>query len=285
MTINFVKKRYICITISLVICLLSMLLILQKKLSLGLEFCGGTELEIKIIKNIKINEIKQKLSKIKNIKINYYGSDKTIKIKTKNIKNNTTEIKKLLNELGQENLKIINSTYIGAEINKDTIKQSIIAIILAIISMTTYLAIRFNAIFATSAMITLFHDILIILGIISVLNIEVDLTILAAIFTIFGYSVNDTIIIFDRIRENIKISKKDTSLIDIINISINKTLSRTISTSFSTILVTFTLLLFSGENLYWFSFILTAGIIIGTYSSIYISAIPLTFIKNKNYSK
>lgn len=150
--------------------------------------------------------------------------------------------------------------------------------------MTLYLILRFNIIYALSAILTLLHDIIIIMGIISFANIELNLIILSAIFTIFGYSINDTIIIFDRIRENIKYNKDNLDLPDIINNSINKTISRTISTSLSTLFVTIILMLTAGDALFLFSLILTLGIIIGTYSSIYISAIPLTFFKKK-YSK
>lgn len=280
MNINFIKKKYIYLTISLALCLISILIIMKKNIPLGLEFCSGTEIEIQFKQEIKLDELKKNLSKIKNIKINYYGSNKNIQIKTTNTQNNIEEIKNILEKnLNDENIKIINSTYIGSEIGKETIQKSLSAIIIAILSMTLYLITRFNLIFALSAIMTLMHDIIIIIGIISLTEIELNLIIISAIFTIFGYSINDTIIIFDRIRENVKYNKDNISLSEIINNSINKTLSRTISTSLSTILVTIILMFFAGESLFLFSLILTLGIIIGTYSSIYISAIPLTFFK------
>lgn len=279
MKINFVEKKYIYLIISLTLCLISMLIIVKKNLSLGLEFCGGTEIEIEVKKEFKIDEFKKHLLKIKNIKLNYYGSNQNIQIKVKNSNNNIEEIQNILNlNIGKENFKIINSTYIGSEINKETINKSISAIIIAILSMTLYLIIRFNIIFGLSAICALFHDIIIILGIISLMDIELNLIIISAIFTIFGYSINDTIIIFDRIRENIKYDK-NIDLETTINNSINKTLSRTVSTSLSTILVTSTLIFFSSDSLFLFSLILTLGIIIGTYSSIFISAIIIIFIK------
>lgn len=280
MNINFIKKKYIYLTISIVLCLISILTVIKKNISLGLEFCSGTEIEIQFTQEIKLDELKKNLSKIKNIKINYYGSNKSIQIKTKNKQNDIEKIKSILKKtLNEKNIKIINSTYIGSEIGKETIQKSVSAIIIAILSMTFYLITRFNLIFALSAIMTLSHDIIIIIGIISLTEIELNLIIISAIFTIFGYSINDTIIIFDRIRENIKYNKNNISLPEVINNSINKTLSRTISTSLSTIFVTITLMFFAGESLFLFSLILTLGIIIGTYSSIYISAIPLTFLK------
>lgn len=281
MKINFVENKYIYLLISITLCLISLLIIVNKDLSLGLEFCGGTEIEIEVTKEFKIDDFKKHLLKIKNIKLNYYGSNQNIQIKVKNSENNIEKIQDILNlNIGKEHFKIINSTYIGSEINKETINKSISAIIIAILSMTLYLIIRFNIVFGLSAICALFHDIIIILGIISLLDIELNLIIISAIFTIFGYSINDTIIIFDRIRENIKYTK-DMDLETIINNSINKTLSRTIGTSLSTILVTSTLIFFSSDSLFLFSLILTLGIIIGTYSSIFISSIIIIFIKKK----
>lgn len=285
MTINFIRIKNICLTLSIILCLTSLIIIYNKHISLGLEFSGGTEININIENNINIEKIKNTLYKNKNIKITSQGSNNTIKIKTKNNKNNIEEIKKSLNEIDPINIKIISIQYIGADINKDVIEKSTIAIIVAIISMSIYLMLRFNIILALSAVMTLLHDILIIVGIISLMEIELDLTIISALFTIFGYSVNDTIIIFDRIREYVKIFKKEKHMSEIINMSINTTLSRTISTSFSTLLVTSILIFFSGEALRYFSFILTLGIIVGTYSSIYISAIPLIHSYKKDYSR
>lgn len=280
MNIDFIKKKYIYLILSIVLCIISILIVIKKNLTLGLEFCSGTEIEIQLTQEIKIEELKNALSKLKNTKINYYGSNKNIQIKTKNTQNEVDEIKNILKTTSNsQNIKIVNSTYIGSEISKETIKKSLSAIIIAVLSMMLYLIIRFNLMFAFSAIITLLHDIIILIGIISLAEIELDLIIISALFTIFGYSINDTIIIFDRIRENIKYNKNKLKLSEIINNSINKTLSRTISTSLSTILVTVILMFFAGDSLFLFSLILTLGIIIGTYSSIYISAIPLTFLK------
>ncbi|HIH2762812.1 MAG TPA: protein translocase subunit SecF [Candidatus Azoamicus sp.] len=280
MNIDFIKKKYIYLTISIILCITSILIVIKKNITLGLEFCSGTEIEIQLTKEIKIEELKIALSKIKNTKINYYGSNKNIQIKTKNTQNKVEEIKNILKTIScAQHIKIINSTYIGSEISKETLQKSLSAVIIALISMTLYLIIRFNVVFAFSAIITLIHDIVILIGIISLAEIELDLIIISALFTAFGYSMNDSIIIFDRIRENIKFNKNDTKLPEIINNSINKTLSRTISTSLSTVFVTIILMFFAGESLFLFSLILTLGIIIGTYSSIYISAIPLTFFK------
>lgn len=280
MNINFIKKKYIYLAISIILCITSILIVIKKHIPLGLEFCSGTEIEIQLTQEIKIEELKTALSKIKNTKVNYYGSNKNIQIKTKNTQNKVEEIKNILKTIScAQHIKIINSTYIGSEISKETLQKSLSAVIIALISMTLYLMLRFNLVFAFSAIITLIHDSVILIGIISLAEIELDLIIISALFTAFGYSINDSIIIFDRIRENIKFNKNNVNLSEIINNSINKTLSRTISTSLSTVFVTIILMFFAGESLFLFSLILTLGIIIGTYSSIYISAIPLTFFK------
>jgi preprotein translocase subunit SecF len=173
--------------------------------------------------------------------------------------------------------------YIGAEINDDIIKKSINAIFLSIILMFIYLILRFDLYFALSGIISLFHNIIIILCIISYFKIELNLLLLSAIFALFGYSVNDTVVIFDRIRENLNL-KNNNDITSIINLSLNSTLSRTIKTSLSTILVVIILFIFN-TDLYYFSLILNLGIIIGTYSSIFISTFYIYFLTNLKVNK
>ena len=227
-----------------------------------------------------MNNIKKKIHNIKNVKIKYFGDEKSIKIKTKeqnniNIKNKILDI--LNKDILNKNIEIKYIDYIGSEISTDTIKNTIKAIILSIILMILYLSYRFQYKFALSATITLFHDILLIIGILSLLQIEFNISTLAALFAIFGYSINDTVVVFDRIRENSKIYKKKNIKL-ITNISINETLSRTIITSLSTLLTATILILITGENLYGFSLVLFSGIIIGTYSSICIAVMITIYI-------
>lgn len=285
MNINFVKISKITLSLSIILCLFSIFYITKHNFNFGLEFTGGIEIELNSKNKINLTQIKNNLTDIKNIKIKYYGSKKNIQIKIKNTHEKPDIIiNKIKNKLSNDT-KIIKIDYIGAEINKETIKNSIFASILAIISMYIYLIYRFKHTLAISAIITLIHDILILCGIISFLNLEFDLTILSALFTIFGYSINDTIIIFDRLRESIVLYKNKKNLEEIINLSINKTLSRTLITSLSTLLVTLMLIFFLGEHLFGFTLILSLGIIIGTYSSIYISLILLIIFKKFNTSK
>jgi len=279
MKINFIKLNKISMLISIILCILSIFYLSKNNINLGLEFTGGIEIELESKNKIELNEIKNKLNNINNIKIKYYGSKKNIQIKIKNTNENIDNIIILIENQIPNDIKIIRIDYIGAEVNNETIKNSINAIVIAIMSMTLYLTYRFKYKMALSAIITLSHDIIIILGIISLLKLEFDLTTLSAMFAVFGYSINDTVVIFDRIREYSILYKGEKNLKEIINISINNTLSRTTITSLSTLLVTTILIFFSGEYLFGFSIILSLGIIIGTYSSIYISTIPLLFLE------
>lgn len=279
MKINFVKINKITILISTLLCIISMCYILKYNFNLGLEFTGGIEIELESNNKIDILEIKNKLTNIKNIKIKYYGSKKNIQIKIKNTNENIDNVVNIIKTQLQNEIKLVKINYIGAEVNKETVKNSITAIIIALLSMILYLTYRFKYKLALSATLTLLHDIILISGIISFFKLEVDLTTLSAIFAIFGYSINDTVVIFDRLREYSNIYKNKWTLEKIINVSINSTLSRTIITSISTLLVAIILIIFSGEYLFNFSLILALGIVIGTYSSIYISTTPLLILK------
>ena len=186
------------------------------------------------------------------------------------------------------NFKIVKEDHVGPKIGKELKEDALIAVFFSLIAILVYLAFRFKFIFALGAVVALFHDVLITLGlyaalygVIPGLNLEIDLTVVAAFLTLVGYSVNDTVIVFDRVRENLKIHKT-MPLIDILNMSVNRTMSRTILTGGTTLLTTFVLLLFGGEVLRAFAFTLFFGIIIGTYSSIFVaSALVLEYAKRK----
>ena len=276
---NYVKINKITLILSIILILISILIITNNKLNLGIEFTGGIEIEIESSDIINIDEIKKNID---NSKIKYSGSKKNIQIKIKTPKKEDTieEIKKKIeNTDNKKYIKITKIEYIGAEINKETINNSINAVILSLIAMTIYLTIRFEYKASICAVLALIHDAILTLGVLSLFKIEFNLSALAAILAVIGYSVNNTVIIFDRIRENININKNK-KIIEIINNSINETLRRTIITSSTTLFVTLTLMTISKETLFIFGLILTLGIIIGTYSSIYISTM-LYYILNK----
>ncbi|HIH2762500.1 MAG TPA: protein translocase subunit SecF [Candidatus Azoamicus sp. MARI] len=274
MNINFVKRGRTLIFISFLFIFLSCLSIFLKNFNFGLDFVGGIEIELEVLNFQDIKVVKEKLNDIKNLKIRYYGSKKCIQIKSKfndissKIFIDTIE-KRLSNEF-----KIIKIDFISSEISKKTINNTFNAIFFALVSMLIYLTIRFKYIFAFSAVLVLCHDIIIVLGVISFFNIEFDIVLLSSLFAIFGYSINDTVIIFDRIRDISRLND-NTDFKLIVNESVNKTLSRTIMTSASTLLVTLSLMFFSGNALFYFFLILSFGIIVGTYSSLFISFFPL----------
>lgn len=287
MKINFIKISNITLPISILLCMTSFLLIIKSEINWGLEFTGGTEIEIRFKDKVEIETIKKKFKTLSNTKIKYFGSNKNIQLKIKNdkskIEDKIEKIKYIIynEDPIYENAEIIKIDSLGEEMNRETINNCLIATAIAIIAMMMYLTYRFEYIFAISAMLALIHDIIITSGIVVFLNIEFDLTILAALFTVFGYSINDTIVIFDRIREYSK--KNDTTNnIDIINKSINRTLSRTLITSTSTLFVTIILAIFGGKSLFGFSLVISLGIIIGTYSSIFIAAVIIFKLKQKS---
>ncbi|HIH2763131.1 MAG TPA: protein translocase subunit SecF [Candidatus Azoamicus sp.] len=279
MNIHYVKIGKNFIFLSLFLVLLSFLFIFLKGFNFGLDFVGGIEIEVEVITSVDINVVKRKLSDIKDIKVRYYGSKKSIQIKSKfdEIKSKVL-IDKIDKRLSGD-FKIIKIDFISSEVSKKTINNTINAIFIAILAMLIYLTFRFKYEFAVSAILALFHDIIIALGFVSAFNIEFDIIVLSSLFAIFGYSINDTVVIFDRIRENIRINYT-CDLTSIINESIAKVLSRTVMTSVSTLFVTLILMFFAGDYLFSFSLVLSFGIIIGTYSSIFISFLPLFLFDN-----
>lgn len=280
MNINFIRIGKICVFFSLFLIIFSLFSIFLKGFNFGLDFVGGIEVEIEVSNFDDVNIIKKKLSNIKNIKVRYFGSKKCIQIRSKFYKDDSKLfIESIKNHLSSD-FKIVKIDFISSEVSKKTINNTFSAILLSVLSMIFYITFRFRYEFALSAVLALCHDIIIVLGIISFFGIEFNIILLSSLFAIFGYSINDTVVIFDRIRENIRINS-NYNLSLVVNDSINKTLSRTLSTSVSTLFVTFMLIFFAGEYLFYFSLILSFGIIIGTYSSICISFLPLFLFNSK----
>ena len=303
--IKFTKYKKISIIISLIMILSSFTTILIKHDKIfSTDFTGGAQITFSYKNHIK-QDIIDKFLKQHNYNRNniFYKFSTSEKNKLEIIlnKNNNDQINLLsdknidnlikLLEIQFKNEGLINAskTLIGGAVGKEFIFSTIYAIIIAFISMIIYLTIRFKFQYALIAFITLLHDIIICTGILILTNKQISLTVIAALLTIIGYSVNDTIIIFDRIRENMRLYKK-INFQSIINLSINQTLSRTIITSLSTLLVVIILFLFGGSSINAFSLVMIVGIIIGTYSSIFIAA-PLLHFKSKktlidhNYNK
>lgn len=284
--IDFVGKRKIFISISLLIIAIGIIsLIVKGGPKYGVDFAGGTIVQIKFNKNVQISQLRKVMSK--DVSIQSFGEtgDEFLlrfpqtTADTEALSNNIKTI--LIKNFGKKSYEIRRIEMVGPKIGKDLRKKGLLAIIVAIIGILIYISIRFEFRFALGAVIALVHDVLITLGLFSILNKEIDLTILAAFLTIVGYSLNDTIIVYDRIRENMKKYVKG-NFGNIINKSINETLSRTILTSGTTLFVVLALFLFGGGVIHDFALALLIGIVVGTYSSIYIASPILLLLEKKN---
>tara|TARA_Y100001970_G_C14239493_1_gene863989 strand:+ start:743 stop:1642 length:900 start_codon:yes stop_codon:yes gene_type:complete len=269
--------------ISLILILISTLLLIFKGLNFGIDFKGGTLIELRTTDSkIKISNIRDSLNQINlgDVSVKNFGTERDFLIKFEkkdfNNQNFIEEIKiKLTNSLGNgfEFRRVEN---VGPKVSSELLKSGIIAIALSLTAMLIYIWIRFEWQFSVGAIIALFHDVLLTLGFFSLFSLEINLSIVAAVLTIVGYSMNDTVVIFDRVRENLK-KFADIKIFELTNISINETLSRTIITSLTTLLALFSIFFFGGEILKGFSFAMILGVIFGTYSSIYIANPILVF--------
>jgi len=283
--INFSKFFKVANIFSLLAVILSLLFLFFKGLNYGVDFKGGTLLEIRIEnKNIQIQDIRRSLNiaELGDVNVKQFGKEGDFLIK---FEKNANENKKFITELKNIISKKIGSAVnfrrvesVGPKVSSELLKQGLTAIVLALGAMLFYIWIRFEWQFSIGSIIALIHDVVITLGIFSILSFEVNLSIVAAVLTIVGYSMNDTVVIFDRIRENLlKYSKIKTN--EIADISVNETLSRTIITSLTTLLALFSIFILGGEILKGFSFAMILGVLIGTYSSIFVANPVLNFFK------
>ncbi len=276
-TYDFMGKSKIFIAISLFFIFASYALLATKGLNYGLDFEGGTLVQVKYDKKAPIKKIRSAISKDKvfqNASITYFGSPNEVVIRFAKSSSSVKEdmgdiVRKLLKGTG--NFKIRRVDIVGPKVGGELREKGVMAMVLSILAILVYVAFRFEWRFAVASVLALVHDVSISLGAISLFHIDVNLDTLAAILTIMGYSLNDTIIVFDRIREGIHDTKKY-DLFTVINESISKTLSRTTLTSLTTFFVVLTLYLFGGEIIVGFSFTLLIGIIVGTYSSIFVAS-------------
>ena len=275
--INFNKHYRKFNILSFFLIIISILFLLFKGLNYGIDFKGGTLIELRSQNpNLTVSEIRSAFLKMNlgDVNVKNFGNktDYLVKIEKKksNNENFISEIKSsLIIQLG-DNFIFRRVENVGPKVSSELLMSGIVAIIASLSCMLIYIWLRFEWQFSVGAIVALIHDVIITLGFFSFLNLEINLSIVAAVLTIVGYSMNDTVVIFDRVRENlIKYSSKKIN--EITNISINETLSRTIITSFTTMLALLSIYLFGGEILKGFSFAMILGVIFGTYSSIYIA--------------
>ncbi len=282
--IPLMAKSKLFFTISVVAVLASYILIFTKGFNLGIDFAGGTVVQVKYEGKAPIEKVREAIrsSKIfEGASVNFFGSDDEIVIKVR------SSSKKLGTDIGDEARELLKSTgkfevrrvdMVGPKVGSELREKGLTALLLAIAGILIYVSFRFEWRFAIASVIALVHDISIAMGAIVLFNIEVNLDILAALLTILGYSLNDTIIVFDRIREGL-VSVKSSKLADVIDESVTRTLARTTLTSLTTFFVVLTLFLMGGEIIHGFSFTLLVGIIVGTYSSIFIASPLLMAMK------
>ena len=253
----------------------SILLLFFKGLNFGVDFKGGTLIELRSNdKNINVTSLRQSFSQMNlgDFNVKKFGNDNDflIKIEKKDTSANAIEVikKDLTSSLGGSfNFRRVEN--VGPKVSSELLKSGIIAIALSLAAMLFYIWIRFEWQFSLGAILALFHDVIITLGLFSLFSLEINLSIVAAVLTIVGYSMNDTVVIYDRVRENLR-KFSDIKIYELTNISINETLSRTIITSATTLLALVSIYLFGGEILKGFSLAMIMGVVFGTYSSIYI---------------
>ena len=290
--IPLMSKSKIFFALSMVTVVASLLLIFTKGFNYGIDFAGGTVVQVKYEGKAPIEKVRTviKTSKVfEGASVNFFGSDDEIVIKVR------TSSKKLGTDIGDEARKLLAGTgkfeirrvdMVGPKVGNELREKGLMALVLAIAGILIYVSFRFEWRFAIASVMALVHDVSIAMGTLVLFNVEVNLDILAALLTILGYSLNDTIIVFDRIREGL-ITVKSSKLADVIDESVTRTLSRTTLTSLTTFFVVLTLFLMGGEIIHGFSFTLLVGIVVGTYSSIFIAS-PLLMMMGfdvENYRK
>jgi len=270
--------------LSSVLVIISMCLLIFKGLNFGVDFKGGTLIELRANdKQITISSLRSAFSNMNlgDVAIKKFGKDSDYLIKFEKKDNTKTLIQDIKNNLtktlgsGYEFRRVEN---VGPKVSAELLKGGLIAIAAALGAMLFYIWIRFEWQFSIGAILALFHDVILTIGVFSLFSLEINLSIVAAILTIVGYSMNDTVVIFDRVRENLK-KYMDIKIFELTNISINETLSRTIITSATTLLALLSIFIFGGEILKGFSLAMILGVVFGTYSSIYIANPVLVFLK------
>lgn len=289
---DFMGKRIPFLGLSALLVIGAIVLLLSKGVNLGIDFAGGTIVQVKYEQKAPINDIRDRLKATQygNASITEFGTPEEIVIRI------TGSSPDLANDIGDEMAAILKPTgnfevrrvdIVGPKVGGELREKGIMALSLSMLVILVYVSFRFEWRFAVASIFALAHDVIIALGAISLFNIEVNLDILAAILTILGYSLNDTIIVFDRIREGVTTSK-ESELEKVVNDSVSKTLSRTTLTSLTTFFVVVTLFLFGGEIIHGFAFTMLVGVVVGTYSSIFVAAsflVQLRFSINNFRSK
>ncbi len=283
--INFMSKRVPAIILSLIVMAISIGALVTKGLNFGIDFTGGTLIEVGYAESVELSKVREALAgDFSDAQVQHFGSSKDvmIRIAPREGENSAALSSRVLTQLQQTgDVEMRRVEFVGPQVGEELTEQGGLALLYAIIGILIYVYFRFQWQFSLGSVAALVHDVIITLGLFSIIQMEFDLTVLAALLAVIGYSLNDTIVVFDRIRENFRKMRKGTPE-DVMNASINQTLSRTIMTGVTTLLVLLALYILGGEVIHAFAFALIAGIVVGTYSSIYIaSAVALYLGVNK----
>ncbi|QKQ27252.1 protein translocase subunit SecF [Candidatus Reidiella endopervernicosa] len=276
--IDFMSKRKFAVVISATLILVAIFSLATRGLNFGIDFTGGTLIEVAYPESVDLKSVRSTLAEagFKDATAQHFGTSKDllIRIAASDTEGSSEISNRVLERLDKEagvKLDMRRVEFVGPQVGDELTEQGGLAMLFALIGILIYVALRFEYRFAFGSVFALVHDVMITLGIFSLLGIEFDLTVLAAILAVIGYSLNDTIVVFDRVRENFRRIRKGEP-VDVVNTSINETLARTLMTSLTTMLVLLALFFLGGEVIHSFALALIIGVVVGTYSSIYIAS-------------
>jgi preprotein translocase subunit SecF len=277
LSIDFMGRRYIAILLSAILMVLSIGSLVTQGLNFGIDFTGGTLIEVGYPEAVDLEEVRSSLSvsEFSQVQVQYFGTsrDVLLRIAPQAGREDAQLSDEVLAALRTQDagVEMRRVEFVGPQVGEELTEQGGLAMIYALIGILIYIMVRFQWRFAPGAVLSLVHDVVIIMGVFAFFQLDFDLTVMAALLAVIGYSLNDTIVVFDRIRENFRKMRKGTP-VEIINASINQTLSRTLMTSLTTLLVLISLFIFGGEVIHAFSRALILGVVVGTYSSIYVAS-------------
>ena len=276
--IKFMSIRKITTILSISLLLISLGSLIFKQLNFGLDFTGGSLVELHYPQDVKVSEVRESLNNagFEGAQVALFGSSKDVLIKLPGAVSDTlgAEIIQTLKNQSEVDIELRRIEFVGPQIGSELRDQGGLAMLIALGMMMLYIAFRFQSRFAAAAVLALAHDVIIVLGFFSLFNIDFDLTVLAALLAVIGYSLNDTIVVSDRIRENLR-NERNPDTEEVINLSLTQMLSRTLITSLTTLLVLFSLFFLGGELIKNFSLALILGVVVGTYSSIFVASAGL----------
>ncbi|MDG0996068.1 MAG: protein translocase subunit SecF [Gammaproteobacteria bacterium] len=281
LNIDFLGKRKLALIISIVLITVSLASLMTRGLNLGIDFTGGTLVEIGYSQPVELQPIREALlqNQFDDAIVQHFGTarDVMIRLPSQEVPNSevSNQVLRALANTGNPEMRRIE--FVGPQVGEELRDDGGLAVVYALIGILIYVALRFEYRFALGSVVALIHDVILTVGFFSVTQAAFDLTVLAAVLAVIGYSLNDTIVVFDRIRENFRKLRKEES-IAVVNISINQTLARTLMTSMTTLLVLFALFFVGGEVIHSFALALIVGVLVGTYSSIYVASATLILL-------